>query len=577
MTKNKYQEYSKEKLIEKIKQLEKHRYGLVWEDKLEDVAEQCEKELPVLHEDTGKEFFSGENLPINILIEGDNYHALYTLNFTHKRKIDVIYIDPPYNTGNKSWRYNNDYIDKEDRFRHSKWLSFMSKRLRLARRLLKDTGIIVITIDDYEMSSLKLLMDDIFNEKNHLGTVVIKNNPSGRSTTSGFAIAHEYAMFYSKTPNAKVGRLQRTDDQIARYKEKDEIGFFEWVNFRARYTTASPRLQYPIFVKNDGSDFRIPMIKWNNNKQGYELLEQPKIDESINYPIDDSNQLRCWKWSVDTVHRQKELDMSVRQNQKKTPTIYVKARMKNEGMLPITLWDKTEYSATAYGTNLLAKLMNGEKKFDYPKSLYAVIDCLRVASEKKDALVLDFFAGSGTTGHAVLELNKEDGGKRNFVLCTNNENKICEEVTYQRIKKVMEGYNGKEGIPANLKYFKTEFVPQVITDNDKRVLVSRSTELLCLAENTFQLVKKSKRKLEYAIYKNNKKFTAIIYDEDAIEKCKEELNALNPTQKTVIYVFSYSETYYEEDFKDLQIQFEVKPIPEVILNVYRKNVKLKKK
>ena len=138
MAKSKYENYTKEQLIDKIKLLEKQRYGLVWEDKPEEIADQCERELPVLTEYKTKELVKDHSKPTNFIFEGYNYHTLYTLNFTHKRKIDTIYIDPPYNTGNKSWRYNNDYIDKEDRFRHSKWLSFMSKRLRLARRLLKD-------------------------------------------------------------------------------------------------------------------------------------------------------------------------------------------------------------------------------------------------------------------------------------------------------------------------------------------------------------------------------------------------------------------------------------------------------
>ena len=196
---------------------------------------------------------------------------------------------------------------------------------------------------------------------------------------------------------------------------------------------------------------------------------------------------------------------------------------------------------------------------------------------KKNAVILDFFAGSGTTGHAVLELNKEDGGNRQFILCTNNENGICEDICYPRIKKIIKGYNGNQGIPANLKYFKTDFVPQVITDNDKRVLVSRSMELLCLAENTFELVKQSKRKQEYSIFKSSSKYTAIIYDEDAIDKCKETLQSIKPEFKTVIYVFSYSHEYNVEDFEDLTISFEVKPIPEAILNVYRKNAKLRRK
>lgn len=184
MAKSKYENYTKEQLIDKIKLLEKQRYGLVWEDKPEEIADQCERELPVLTEDKTKELVKDHSKPTNFIFEGDNYHTLYTLNFTHKRKIDTIYIDPPYNTGNKSWRYNNDYIDKEDRFRHSKWLSFMSKRLRLARRLLKETGIIICAIDDYEFASLKLLFDEIYGEQNRLGTLVVVHNPREEMTTS---------------------------------------------------------------------------------------------------------------------------------------------------------------------------------------------------------------------------------------------------------------------------------------------------------------------------------------------------------------------------------------------------------
>ena len=152
MGKNRYNHYSKEQLLEKIKQLEKHRYGLVWEDKLEAVAEQCEQLLPVLHEEISLEISSDEKKPINILIEGDNYHALYALNFTHKRKVDFIYIDQPYNTGKeKEWRYNDKWVDKNDRYKHTHWLSFINKRLRLAKPLLKETGIIFISIDDNEV------------------------------------------------------------------------------------------------------------------------------------------------------------------------------------------------------------------------------------------------------------------------------------------------------------------------------------------------------------------------------------------------------------------------------------------
>jgi len=574
---SKYASFSREQLISRLEKLERERYGLVWEDKEEDVAKQCETELPVLKENTDKEIVCNPDLPFNYIIEGDNYHSLYTLNFTHKKKIDVIYIDPPYNTGTKDWKYNNNYVDSQDSFKHSKWLSFMKKRLVLARRLLKKDGIIIVTIDDYEVAPLTLLMNQIFGEDNQLGTVVIKNNPSGRSTTKGFAIAHEYALFYSLLPKTKIGRLQRNEKQIARYSEKDETGYYEWVNFRARYSSVSQKMQYPLFIKKNCSDFRVPKLKWNEARRKYELLEEPKASEFIKYPIDDSNKMRSWKWSIETAQQKIGTEMSVRYDRNKQPAVYVKSRINEEGMLPLTVWDKTEYSATAYGTNLLDSMMNNERIFNYPKSLYAVKDCLKVATNNSAALILDFFAGSGTTAHAVLELNKEDGGNRQFILCTNNENNICEEVTYPRIKKVIKGYADKTGISANVKYFKQTFVPNIANDNDKRELVNRSTELLCMAENTFDKVIKRTAKNEFAIFKNTNKQTVIIYDEESVEKCVDKLNSINSSLETVIYVFSYDHTYNEEDFKGLKINCSVKPIPEAILNIYRKIAKLRKK
>jgi adenine-specific DNA-methyltransferase len=306
-------------------------------------------------------------------------------------------------------------------------------------------------------------------------------------------------------------------------------------------------------------------------------------------------------------------------------------------MLPLTWWDRKEYSATSYGTNLLKEIFGTTQVFSYPKSLFAVIDCLKVMSDKKDAIILDFFAGSATTGQAVLEMNKADGGSRRFILCTNNENKIAEEVSYERIKHNVNGNAGfdtsrelvfetkinltalrnidnifeeieqlKEekgekfkrievkveneflrvfGVrndedskrPANLKYFTTDFVPNILTDNDKRVLVSRSTELLCIAEDTFERIAASSKKNEWAIYKNYQHSTAIIYDENAIEGCVEKLNELKRIGTTTIYVFSYDQEFNSEDFEGLNIKFRVKPIPEAILNVYRRNAKLRKK
>lgn len=562
---DKYKNLSREQLLEKIKQLEKHRYGLVWEDKLEDVAEQCEKELPVLHEEISKEIISDESKPFNIIIEGDNYHALYTLSFTHKRKVDVIYIDPPYNTGNKSWRYNNNFVDKEDRFRHSKFLSFMSKRLRLGKQLLKESGILICAIDDYEVSSVKLLLDEIFNENNRLGTLVVVHNPRGRNDDKFFATQHEYLLIYAKNEEkAHVGHFSLSEDDKDKYKQFDDISPFSETSFIRTGNNSKrferPNLYYPIYFNEE--DNKLSLEKQN----GWEEL----------LPLNSDGEERTWRWEKRTFLEQNETELFVKKVKGKNKLFKKRRLFDSTGKKPKTVWYDSKYDASSNGIMLLQKILGKGNTFNYPKSLYSVRDILEITTNK-NSLVVDFFAGSGTTGHAVLELNERDGGNRQFILCTNNENNICEEVTYPRIKKIVTGYNGNKGLSANLKYFKTDFVSQIITDNDKRVLVNRSTELLCMAENTFQLVQKASRKYEFAIYASIKQLTAIIYDEDSVEKCKEELQKVNPKIRTVIYIFSYNHEYNTEDFDDLPFRFEVKPIPEAILNVYRKNAKLKRK
>jgi len=435
------------------KDIKGKKYGLVFEEHREGIDELLENNLPVLTEDT--DLFIDNGGQMNFLIEGDNLASLKLLEKTHKGRIDLIYIDPPYNTGAKNWIYDNDYVDSNDLFRHSKWLSFMKKRLKSAYNLLSCDGIIIVTIDDYEVDTLTLLMDELFGEEHRLATIIIKNNPSGRSTVSGVSISHEYALFYCKNDNVKLGRLPRNEAQIARYKETDSNGRFEWVNFRKHggYKEDAPSMYYPIYVKKDGSSFRIPKLLWNERIKEYSILEESETDELVSLPIDEEGRQRRWKWGLDRALTQQS-DMSVRLDRNKVPAIYIKARMKEEGMLPLTVWDSKEYSSTEYGANLLSKIMGG-KKFDYPKSLYAVIDCLKVGNAKKDTIILDFFAGSGTTGHAVMKLNAEDGGSRKFILCTNNENNICRDVTYERIKRVI----AKEDYKASLKYFKVDYLP----------------------------------------------------------------------------------------------------------------------
>jgi len=572
--------HSEKELLVRIQELEKQikqlkdrkKFGLVWEDKPEEVVLQCETNVPILKEVKNRKLVSDNSASTNILIEGDNYHSLSVLNYTHTGKVDAIYADPPYNTGAKNWIYNNDYVDGNDAYRHSKWISFMEKRLRLAKSLLKDDGVIVITIDDYEIATLTLLMNEIFGENNHLGTVVIKNNPQGRSSVSGFQVSHEYALFYGRSPKAKIGRLPRSQEQIDRYKESDGNGPFEWRNFRAQYSTESPKMRYPIFVNKDCSRFRIPKIKWNAEKQSYDLLEEPTKSEVVSLPVDPNGRVRTWKWAIETVESVKDTEMGVRLDKDKNPSVYYKGRMRDEWMLPYTVWDKPDYSASSMGANLLTSLL-GSKKFDYPKSLYAVIDTVLVMTEKKNATVLDFFAGSGTTGHAVLELNKRDGGNRKFILCTNNENKIAESVTYERVKRVIKGYkNSKEekvdGLGGNLSYYKTDLVDieklQRISDDSKIKITYQAGEMIAIRENTLSETYKNDW---WQIFENEEKITAIYFKEDK-SKLPELIKTLEKEdQSTILYIFGWGKNEYKNEYSSKSIKVE--DIPDPIIEVYK--------
>ena len=417
------------------------RYQFTWPDKKKSVllanAPISKTLRPCREESVGKDGTPGGFDSENLYIEGDNLEVLKLLQETYLGRIKVIYIDPPYNTG-RNLIYKNDFASSTDEYLansgqfdsegnylvtnaesngrfHTDWLNMIHARLKLAKQLLKEDGILVLTIDDYEIQTVTMVLNEVFGEQNHLGTVIIKNNPQGRSSVTGFQISHEYALFYSKSPDAVLGKLPRNEEQLARYKEKDEYGLFEWRNFRAQYSSESPKMAYPIFVKKDGSDFRIPKMKWNDIAKQYDLQEDLLPDEIITLPIDENGRKRTWKWSIETVNKVKEQDMGVRKDRSGNPTVYYKGRMKDEGMQPYTIWDKPEYSSSTFGANLLADIM-GKGIFSYPKSLYAVIDALKVANADKEAIVLDFFSGSASTAHAVMQLNSEDCGHRKFIM-----------------------------------------------------------------------------------------------------------------------------------------------------------------
>ncbi len=570
---------SKSQLLELLR--ERKKYGIVWEEHPEDVEDRLRSELPVLVEDKDKAIISEDkDAPNHILIEGDNLEALTALSYTHEGKIDVIYIDPPYNTGAKSWKYNNDYVDSQDQFKHSKWISMMNRRVKIAKRLLSDAGILVVTIDDYEIENLTLLMNEVFGEDNHLGTIIIKNNPSGRSTVSGVSIAHEYALFYTKHEGISLGRLPRSEKQIARYKEKDDFGIFEWVNFRKHggFREEAPSMYYPIYIKNDGSSFRIPKLVWNEDRKEYDTLEMPYDDEFVSLPIDEEGRDRRWKWGLDRAEKERN-EMTIRLDKDKKPAVYIKARMKEEGMLPLTVWDDKLYSSTEYGNNLLTDILGG-KKFDYPKSLYAVIDCLKVANATSVTTILDFFAGSGTTLHATMQLNAEDGGHRQCILVTNNENNICEEVTYERNKRVINGYTtpkgeAVEGLHNNtLRYYRTDFVARESSSSAKRDLMYAAADMLCIKNDIYTEQKQFGslrfRKDVVRYFADRDKQMLVIYNPDAIEAVVEEIKKMDVKSPIITYIFSLNDYAMDADFEDVADKVSLCALPSAILNAYYK-------
>jgi len=563
MAKKNYSNLTKEQLLEVIEKLEgKKKYGLVWDEERvpEKVVTDCQDKLPVLTEVKDKEITTDENEPTHILIEGDNYHALSVLNYTHKGKIDLIYIDPPYNTGAKDWKYNNDYVDKQDTFRHSKWLTMINHRLQLARNLLKDDGIIVCAIDHNELFTLGVLMDEIFYEENRLGIVSVVHKPEGRNQEKFFGTSNEFALFYSKNKSlSKFNKIAIDEETADKFTESDEKGNYRLKNFirmaDGKYATkeAKPKFYYPIYVSDD-----LKTITLENSN-----------DLKAIYPIIKSGVERTWKTLPNTFLDYLNEGNIIAKKENDEIVIYEKLY---EDQVIKTHWIKKEYHAYHFGTKILDNIL-GEKKFNFPKSVHLIEDILKLITKKSNSIILDFFAGSGTTGHAVLNLNKKDGGNRKFILCTNNENEICEEVTYPRVKNVIIGYkNDKkeniEGLGNNLKYFKTSFVANNRNKDQLKIDITKQcTEMLCLKEGIFNLIKEE---TDYKIFQQGNRFLAVYYDfaNASLDELRKEMNALKGEK--VLYCFTFDTNGLDKanfsDWKNIRLE----PIPQKILDVYKR-------
>ena len=550
----KLEDCTKNELLETIHKLKQHKpFGLVWEHKPEDVVRLCETKLPVLEEITNKAITKRTNEQTNLILEGDNYHSLSVLNYTHTGKIDVIYIDPPYNIGNKDFVYNDSYVDRDDTYKHSKWLSFMEKRLQLARSLLNQGGAIFISIDDTELATLKMLCDEIYGAKNFLANIP-KKGSGGRQDSKHFAIVHEYIVCYAKNIESyNAGRDAKDESTFTQFDKKQKKYYKaqllrKWGDNSKR--SDRPNLFYPLYVSSNGA------------------LSMSRISsKDIKVcPMLDGKQDGCWRWSKKTMQENINKGMIEVQNKQSGIVLYERVYKPDTPQTkPYSTWID-EVNAKS-GSSLLQKII-GSKAFNYPKPLDLIIRILKMSHSSKNIQVLDFMAGSGTTGHAVLELNKEDGGNRKFILCTNNEKNIAQAVTYPRIKNVIEGYAEVRGIPSNLRYFRTSLVSKQQTDDQTRIeLVARSIDMICIRENAFEKIIDNK---SFKLFGNADSYTAIVFEPDDINLFKDALTTFQDNKPVHIYIFSLSNDTYESDFADLERIHELYPIPESILEVYQR-------
>ena len=474
------------------RELKAKKYGLVWEEHEEEVDVKMRTHIPVFTADDSKEIHADTTTgSYNFLLEGDNLHSLRLLEKTHRGQIDVIYIDPPYNTGSNDFIYGDAIVDSNDGFRHSKWLSFISERLVIAKKLLSEKGLIMISINDVEMYALKLLCDSIFGEGNFIANFIWQSTP-GSNTGLEIKTVTEYVLCYAKDKTkCTTGSLKIECDE-KKYNQQDE-----YVERRGRYTLNKLDRRMTGQHYSEALNYQIEMPDGSMLYPGSNTEKQPHWN---------------WRWSQAKVQWGIENGFIVFKQTKGSWAVYFKQYYNvdnNDELIERTLPYQNlikdlDGANSARGTQEVMSLFDA-KAFDYPKPLNLIKYLLGVHANK-NATVLDFFAGSGTTGQAVMELNSEDNGHRKFILCTNNENGICENVTYQRLKTVITGKRAdgseySEGIPSNLMYFRTDFV-----DKESDEL---SDELLAHIREMIQL--------EHGIKIDDRKYVVILTEEEMDE------------------------------------------------------------
>jgi adenine-specific DNA-methyltransferase len=529
----------------------KKKYGLVWEDKPEEVEDELRENLPVLQEVQDKAIINGEEYPNHILIEGDNLHALTGLTFTHEGKIDVVYIDPPYNTGNKDFKYNDTFVDKEDSYRHSKWLSFMNKRLLIAKRLMSEKGVIFISIDDNEVTQLKLLCDSIFNESNLIGLVTVAKGTTTGQDGKKFGSSCDYLLVYCK-PGFELGKAQLSEKDKKRFSRIDDRGQYSILQWRKTGNgdrrEDRPNLYYPL-----------------TDPQG-----------NIIYPIGPTGYESRWRGDLKYFNRLLKDNMIEWVKQEDGWKPYVKFYMEGRGKAPSNLWTDIDGNKKA---TIELKDIFGDKVFTNPKPTDLIVKCLEIGSSS-DSVVLDFFAGSGTTMQSVMKINDLDEGTRQCILVTNNENNICEEITYERNKRVIQGYinsNNEEVeglLNNNLRYYKNNFISREPSLKNKRELTQLATELLCIKEDCYTEQKISIKQAR--LFANSKVTLLILFDDHIIPQVVEVIKEMNAPEIKV-YVFSMGSDPYTEDFAEVLDKVTLCALPDAIYKAYQNVLPNKKR
>lgn len=582
--------------------LRTQQYGLVWEEKPEDVEELLRTQMPVLTEVKEKAIISDDpQAPDHILIEGDNLEALNALAYTHEGKIDVIYIDPPYNTGNKDFIYNDSFVDVEDGYRHSKWLSFMDKRLRLAKKMLSDKGVIFISIDEHEDAGLRMLCNNIFGESCFVNDISWQRTYSPRNDSKSIVTEVEHIYIYSKYEDWRPNKLPRTKEMDAKYKNPDN-DFAPWRSDNPNAPGASTHqgmvyaIQHPftgeLIYPAIGACWRYQqdeMLSIMNGWTRYELKNLHDEKRRAEVCGIDENDVRkdvpAIMLSLSFEEAKAEASAVFARGQ--WPRFYFtkgglggiarKTYLENvEGKMPTNFWPHTECGHTDEAKKELMKILDGKNLFDTPKPVRLLTRVLQIASSQ-GSTILDFFAGSGTTLHATMQLNAEDGGHRQCILVTNNENNICEEVTYERNRRVIQGYTNAKGQQVegltnnNLRYYRVEHVARQNDNRTLRELMQKSTDLLCIKEGVYHEEREFaglKFKPSVARYfHEGERRMLVIYNELAVAPIAARVAECGATKEhpLKVYVFSNGRYAYEDELHAVATLVEVCAMPEALL------------